>query len=181
MLLEFNLLQRAYCEDISSMPWATPASRLALDQYFKVKQAHVEIECLNIEIQHLVTSICDKLDQYLWSVEGELQASDPILAFHVKQYRRWRTRFDSTHLTRLSKLSNLPGFTGSLLPGSAINPYGGDSRLSPVAEKVLDSGSCLIGDEESETDDEEDAAAGEQVLGIIVASTDSTVRRLCSR
>ena len=157
------------------MPWATPAGRLALDQYFKAKQARVEIERLNVEILRLVTSIRDE-DQYLRSVEGELQASDPILAFHVKQYRRWRTRFDSTHLTRLSKLSNLPGFTGSLLPGSAINPYGGDSRLSPVAEKVPDSGSCLIGDEESETDDEEDAAAGEQVLGIIAASTDSAVR-----
>ncbi|EGO03093.1 hypothetical protein SERLA73DRAFT_47865 [Serpula lacrymans var. lacrymans S7.3] len=49
-LADFDLLWDAW-QDITSKPWATPAGRLAMDQYFKICRASEEIDRLNVEIR----------------------------------------------------------------------------------------------------------------------------------
>jgi hypothetical protein len=168
-LSEFDLLHSACREDISQKPWATRLGRLALDQHFKQCRAQEEIERLNVEIRRFTTFIRDQ-DNYLRTAESLLQSSNPILAYHVSEYRLHRTRFDSVHLTRLSKLSRLTGFTGSLLPGTALSTaYRHATPLIPTPSEAREGGANADDDD----DDDDDVEA--QILGLISMSTDPTV------
>ncbi|KAI6150233.1 hypothetical protein EDD17DRAFT_1513586 [Pisolithus thermaeus] len=55
-LTDFDLLHHATCEDISQHPWASPATQVAMDQYFRVCCAEEEIKCLNVEV-HCTTVV----------------------------------------------------------------------------------------------------------------------------
>lgn len=183
-LSEFNFLHCACHEDISSKPWATPAGRFALDQHFKEKQAHVEIQQLNVEIVRLVTSIRDE-EQHFEAMEVE-HKDDLVLLFHIKEYRCKCTRFDEVHLSHLSKLSCLPGFTGTLLPGKALEPYYGNlnpsfsANATETAQRAGDDDDTNNNNNNEQTDEEEEAAVGEQVVGLISVATDSTVEGFLS-
>ena len=48
-LSDFDLLRDAR-QDICRKPWATPATRLAIDQAFKLERAEEEVAWLNIEV-----------------------------------------------------------------------------------------------------------------------------------
>ena len=169
---EFDLLRQASREDISVKPWATPAGRMALDQHFKEVQARTEIVRLNVEIRRFITAMFDEED-HLDAVEAQCKAEDPILAFHIAEYRTHRRRFDSVHLARLSKLKRLPGFTGDLTPGIALNPYS-SSQLPKQPPSMEDRGSEDKADDE--TDDDEDAAVGKELMGVVSVATDSDSR-----
>ncbi|KAJ7872565.1 hypothetical protein B0H13DRAFT_2349438 [Mycena leptocephala] len=58
-LADFDLLREAR-EDIRKEPWALPAGRAAMDQYFKLLRADEEIQRLNIEIRRLITYMGDE-------------------------------------------------------------------------------------------------------------------------
>ncbi|KAI6020774.1 hypothetical protein PISMIDRAFT_53038, partial [Pisolithus microcarpus 441] len=75
-LADFDLLHNATCEDISQHPWASPAVRAAMDQYFKVCHAEEEIKCLNVEIHHIITYLHDE-DCYMRACIAKLQVSHP--------------------------------------------------------------------------------------------------------
>ena len=167
-LSEFDLLRQSCREDISVRPWATPAGCMALDQFFKEKQARTEIQRLNIEIKRFVTAIHDE-DQHLHSVQAKLQ-SDPILAFHVTEYRHHRTRFNGVHLARLSKLRALAGFTGSLKPGEALRPYG--NAVQSPSPGPMNTRQGVLDDEEEESDEEGDHYAGEEIVGALLVAAD---------
>lgn len=141
---------------------------MALDQFFKERQARMEIQRLNVEIKRFVTAIRDE-DEHLQAVEASLQ-SDPVLAFHVAEYRRHRTRFDGIHCSRLSKLAALSGFTGSLEPGEALRPYGKSVQLpSPDA---MNTRQGVLEDDGEESDEEDDGSTGDEIVGALSVAAD---------
>lgn len=177
-LADFDLL-RDTRQDIRQKEWEKPVNRALRDEYFKIQRAKEEIERLNIEIKRLVTHIQDE-DNYLRGMEEHLFSTDPVLAFQVGNYRLERTRFDLLHLRRLSKLANLPGFTGSLTCSSSIDKrlqlpfqsgsdtlHGSTRRSDNVTWEgngEREEGSQREGDEEDEQDEEDRLNAHFNVL-----------------
>ncbi|KAF9070769.1 hypothetical protein BDP27DRAFT_1168128, partial [Rhodocollybia butyracea] len=97
-------------------PWAQPAGRLALDQYYKLLRAPEEIARLNKEIRSLVTYIHEET-AYIRLKADEVQKTDPLLAIQVEKHGWERGCCNDMHLIRLKKLEKMPGFTGTLIPG----------------------------------------------------------------
>jgi hypothetical protein len=87
-----------------------------MDQHFKILRAHEEILRLNIEIPRVITYMRDE-EVFLLKMECDLRDVDPLLANQVALRREDRGRFNKLHLQRFGKLSTIPGFTGSTLPG----------------------------------------------------------------
>ena len=50
-----------------------------------------------------------------------------LLAHQIATHRNNRSRFNTLHLQRLHHISQLPGFTGTLLPGQTVLTAPGDS------------------------------------------------------
>jgi hypothetical protein len=116
-LADFDLLRDSR-KDIRTRPWAQPANRVLMDEYFKIERAREEIDRLNIEIRRIITHIEDE-ENYL--LEAEEQSPSTELSFFIHQYRLERTRFSDLHLRRFSKLGRLPGFTGVLEAGEPVD------------------------------------------------------------
>jgi hypothetical protein len=114
-LSEFDLLRDSR-QDIRERPWSRPACRVAMDQHFKILRAHEEILRLNIEIPRVITYMRDE-EAFLLKKECDLREVDPLLANQIALRRADQGRFNDLHLQRFHKLANLPGFTGSILPG----------------------------------------------------------------
>lgn len=114
-LSDFDLLRDAR-RDVRGEPWAQPAGRLALDQYYKLLRSPEEIMRLNKEIKSLVTYIHEET-AYIRLKVDEIRRTDPLLATQIHRYGWERGRCNDMHLIRLRKLEKMPGFTGSLLPG----------------------------------------------------------------
>ncbi|KAI6007111.1 hypothetical protein EDD15DRAFT_2190723 [Pisolithus albus] len=129
-LADFDLLRNATREDISQRPWASPAARAAMDQYFKVCRAEEEIRRLNVEIRRIITYLCDE-DRYMRACIAELQVSHPPLAHQVQLYHNVRAKFTNHHLRILTETVRLPGFTGTPLPGESTKTSPGDSVSHP--------------------------------------------------
>ena len=145
---------------------------MALDQFFKEKRARTEIVRLNIEIKHLITSIRNE-NQHLHTVERQLLQSDPVLAFHVAEYRRHHTHFDSIHLLRLSQLAKLPGFTGSLEPGEAVKPFNPLPLSSHIAiTNPLQGAQDEDGEDESGDSDQDGDSVGAEIIEAFSVATD---------
>ncbi|EGO28311.1 hypothetical protein SERLADRAFT_405901 [Serpula lacrymans var. lacrymans S7.9] len=68
-LVDFDLLRDAQ-QDILSRPWATLASRLAMNEYFKISSTHEEIKHLNVEIRRFAMYLHDE-DIYLCACEKQ--------------------------------------------------------------------------------------------------------------
>ncbi|KAI5985463.1 hypothetical protein EDD15DRAFT_2175880 [Pisolithus albus] len=130
-LADFDLLRNATREDISQRPWASPAARAAMDQYFKVCRAEEEIERLNVEVRRILTYLHDE-DRYMKACIAQLQVSHPPLAYQVQLYYNVRARFTDHHLHLLAEISGLHGFTGTTLPGKSTKTNPGDSAGEPV-------------------------------------------------
>lgn len=62
-LSDFDLL-RDTRQDVRTRPWATPAARLATDQWYKLRRAEEEIKRLNVEIARFQKYIIDE-DRFL--------------------------------------------------------------------------------------------------------------------
>ncbi|KAF8173360.1 hypothetical protein K438DRAFT_1728477 [Mycena galopus ATCC 62051] len=127
-LADFDILRDTRAE-VQSCPWTRPAYRLAMDCYFKILRAREEIKRLNVEIPRVVTWIRDEY-KVLRRKEQELEVeadkteeqveTDRGLALQVRRYRGRRGRFDDDHMRRFWALAKEPGFTGSLVPGKAL-------------------------------------------------------------
>jgi hypothetical protein len=59
-----------------------PASRQAMDLYFKMCRAQEEIVLLNIKIGRLVTYIRDE-DHYLRACEAQMMPLEPALTYQI--------------------------------------------------------------------------------------------------
>ncbi|KAG2360381.1 hypothetical protein BDR07DRAFT_1452009 [Suillus spraguei] len=139
-LADFDLLRNTRF-DISSLPWSSPAARSAMDLYFKMCRVREEICRLNIEVRRLVTYIRDE-DKYLRECEDRLTVANPALAHQIAIHR------------------NLPGFTGTLVPGVSACMGAGDSADTQeeldeeeVAEEVAEETSRSLQDIVLITDD----------------------------
>ena len=95
-----------------------------MDQWFKIERARKEIVRLNIEIRRVVTHIRDER-MFLQTAEQDAltaQPPDVVLAFQIRRYREERDRFSALHLQRFEKLAATPGFSGTLVPGTSLDP-----------------------------------------------------------
>ncbi|PPQ80089.1 hypothetical protein CVT24_006543 [Panaeolus cyanescens] len=171
-LADFDLLSDTR-EDVRKRPWATPASRLQLDQYFKIKRAHEEIKRLNIEIRRLTTYIRDE-EYYLSTKAASLRASQPSLAHQIDIKLITLRRMNDIHLSRLSKLNDLSGFTGTLDEGISIeNGLPTAQSTTPRALLHTDiSEETITQAEEEEEQEEDEQEAGEVALKVLQVSLD---------
>ncbi|KAJ7871910.1 hypothetical protein B0H13DRAFT_2236318 [Mycena leptocephala] len=127
-IADFDLLREGR-EDIRGELWAQPAGRRAMDQHFKLLRANEEIVRLNLEICRLVTYMVDE-EAFLSREEERLRAVGMEgLAVQVGLLCMERGWFTDLHMSRLVKLSKVPGFTGSILPGVSVC----HERHTPVA------------------------------------------------
>ncbi|KAJ6596456.1 hypothetical protein B0H10DRAFT_1635061, partial [Mycena sp. CBHHK59/15] len=110
-LADFDLLRDSNRVDPSQRPWALPAARLAMDNYFKICRAVEEIKRLNIEIRRVITHIRDE-EAFLRQKEVETREIKPAISHQISIYREERTRFNALHMARFRKLALSPGFTG---------------------------------------------------------------------
>ena len=81
-LADFDLLSDTR-EDVRQCPWARPAARALMDQYFKIERAHEEIIRLDVEIRRFVTHIRDE-EHFLLSKETELALSHPDISYQIR-------------------------------------------------------------------------------------------------
>ncbi|KAJ7200512.1 hypothetical protein GGX14DRAFT_466331, partial [Mycena pura] len=130
-LADFDLLREGR-EDIRGEPWAQPAGRVAMDQHFKLLRADEEIARLNLEIPRFVTEMRDEERFLIYQEERLVADGKEPLAYQVAVHRMERARFNPLHMERLVKLSKLPGFTGSISPGTSINK----ERQVPTGDDV---------------------------------------------
>ncbi|KAI5999676.1 hypothetical protein EDD15DRAFT_2160411 [Pisolithus albus] len=139
-LADFDLLRNSTREDISQRPWASPAARVAMDQYFKVCRAEEEIKRLNVEIRRIITYLRDE-DRYMEACIAQLQVSHPTLAYQVQVHYNVRARFTNHHLRLLTEIAHLRGFTGTTVAGESTKTNPGDSAGEPAT--VIPSASSI--------------------------------------
>jgi len=156
-----------------------------MDQHFKILRAHEEILRLNIEIPRVITYMRDE-DAYLLKKESDLREAAPLIANHIALRREDRGRFNDLHLQRFRKLSLLPGFTGSLLPGvsrdmatEVINADDGEGRMDEIESTRADDAGMVDGrntnegdDEDGEDEDQEDQELATLLYSVLSISTD---------
>ncbi|KIK05402.1 hypothetical protein K443DRAFT_3888 [Laccaria amethystina LaAM-08-1] len=118
-LADFDLLSDTR-SDVRLKIWAKPASRILMDQHFKVKRAREEILRLNVEIPRLATYIRDE-EAFLLQQEELLSKTDPPLSRQLRLRRLKLIRSNDLHIHRFNKLASLPGFSGSINPGTSVN------------------------------------------------------------
>ncbi|KAG6887899.1 hypothetical protein C0992_010309 [Termitomyces sp. T32_za158] len=80
-LADFDLLSDTH-QDIRKRPWATPAARILMDEYFKIQRAHEEIKRLNIEIRRIITYMQNE-EAYLKNNEDALIDVNTLLAHQI--------------------------------------------------------------------------------------------------
>ncbi|KAJ7089281.1 hypothetical protein B0H15DRAFT_922742 [Mycena belliarum] len=172
-LSDFDLLRLART-DIVSEGWAQPAGREAMDQYFKLLRADEEIRRLNVEIPRFVTYMRDE-ERFLRREARRIFREDPALAHQVTLYRMRQGRFNDGHRHRLIGLSKTPGFSGSILPGVAVNKErlvgNGTSPQSDMPEVPDAFDGATLGDDD-EDDDEDEADTLEAALTVLRISVD---------
>ncbi|KAJ7065955.1 hypothetical protein B0H15DRAFT_761915, partial [Mycena belliarum] len=153
-LSDFDLLQEGR-EDIREQPWAKPAGRLAMDVHFKLLRAEEEIERLNLEIPRFVTYMRDEAAFLRREVARIREEHGDELAHQVECYRMRQGRFNDIHRERLAKLAKVPGFSGSLQPGTAVDKQRTRGGVAPPAAESSAAASPT-GAEGEDSDAEED-------------------------
>jgi hypothetical protein len=167
-LADFDLLRNAR-QDISHHPWATPASQLAMDLYYKILRAQEEIDRLDIEVCCVATYLRDK-DCYLRYMEDKVRTSNPRIAHWIRLHRLLRRRFHSHHKRRLREIIRLPGFSGDIWPGISERTGKGESASVWEMLKALEEeeDDPMEDDDrpedQQEADEEEEAEEAEEEL-----------------
>ncbi|KAG1766386.1 hypothetical protein EV702DRAFT_929390, partial [Suillus placidus] len=107
---EFDLLRYSRT-DIRQVDWSKPTYQEASVKFFKLHQAHEQIQRLNIEVRRLWTAIHDEDAQMTATVNTLL---DSHLALGQELQKRWKLRsaVNSVHLFRLDQIESQPGFSG---------------------------------------------------------------------
>ena len=97
-------------------------------------------------------------------MEETLNSTDPILAWHVADYRFQTTRFDGLHLHQLSKLR---GFTANLTHGIAVEPYN-NATTSSIPSTMHEEDN----ESDKDTDDEAEAELEAEVVEAMGVAVD---------
>ncbi|KAJ7926303.1 hypothetical protein B0H13DRAFT_2229407 [Mycena leptocephala] len=122
-LSDFDLLRHPE-RGIEVQPWADPAARLLMDNYFKIERAREEIKRCDIEIRCLVTHIRDERE-FLVSREKKIAETDPGLSWCVQHHRLQCERYDNVHLKCLNKLAIVE-------PMEGVEPAQNDAEASAM-------------------------------------------------
>ncbi|KAJ3914646.1 hypothetical protein F5877DRAFT_50093, partial [Lentinula edodes] len=168
-LSEFDIL-RDTREDIRECPWAVPANRVIITQFFKVIGAEDELSRVHQEIRRLITYMQREKDE-LTTRERELMPTNPTLALQVRNFCRERGRFHEVHRKRLLSITKLPGFDWStnrkyFLPGTPVerrNDHTSYGAEDLTAERQVD---------EDNTDDDEDEELVHRIDTFLSVATD---------
>jgi hypothetical protein len=155
-----------------------------MDQHHKLLRADEEIARLNLEIPHLITYMVDE-ERFLVHHEGRLQAEgNRALAHQVRVQRVDRSRFNSLHMERLTKLSKEEGFTASLSPGVSIAKERRVPEAVPSGSEDVEmqeppqyAASCLPPPDEGDEDDE-DTDADADVDGEAITNAFEAIVRI---
>ena len=94
------------------------------------------------------------------------------LACQVEKYRLECGHSNNAHMGQFRKLSTLPGFTGSILPGASIELHRGDTPMDvdkPPSCADEDNGWDDDGDEEGEDDDDQEDEDISAVVSALLA------------
>ncbi|KAJ6603182.1 hypothetical protein DFH09DRAFT_1242728 [Mycena vulgaris] len=189
-LADFDLLREGR-EDIRGELWAQPAGRAAMDQHYKLLRADEEIQRLNVEIRRLVTYMADEAG-FLSREEDRLrEEGEGAIAVQVGLLRMERVRFTSLHMSRLRKLSQEPGFTGSLVSGVSVcrerhtpvariprdNDVEMRAPLPPLLEEENGGAVPADGGEEDVESDDDDGELAEAFLNVVRIAHDDTIVR----
>ncbi|KAJ3912443.1 hypothetical protein F5877DRAFT_84801 [Lentinula edodes] len=154
-LSEFDIL-RDTREDIRERPWAVPANRVIITQFFKVIGAEDELFRVHQEIRRLITYMQREKDELI-TREQELIPTNPMLALQVRNFRRERGRFHEVHKKRLLSITKLPGFDWStnskyFFPGTPLEK----SNYTNLAAEALTADRGVEEDNNTDDDDEEE-------------------------
>jgi hypothetical protein len=118
-LADFNLLRLSHV-DIRTLPWTQPVARQAMSLYFGIKRAKEEIHRLNVEIRRLITYMIDEFVHWS-SVVTDTRGVDPVLSSYISRQANFNVRVFQDIVYYLLKTSKLPGFSGTLDPGTSID------------------------------------------------------------
>ena len=114
-LEEFTLLRDTQ-HDITKAPWADPVIYKTIKKYFRVCRARKEIQRCNVEIQRLVTSICDKARQHSKVLKALAEQKSHVFGAVSEYCLRCRC-VNALLMGQIRHIFNLDGFTGSRTPG----------------------------------------------------------------
>jgi hypothetical protein len=106
-------------EDIRKLKWAQPAHREATNLYFRIKQAKTEITRLNVEIRRILTYMIDDHIDYFQAIAAAVMTNAP-LAQELSSKWLYHQHVNKEIAHSLLRTSQLPGFTGTLIPGSRL-------------------------------------------------------------
>jgi hypothetical protein len=155
-LADFDLLSDTR-SDVRLKVWAKPASRVLIDQHFKMERALEEIVRLNVEIPRLTTYIRDE-EAFLLQQEELLLASDAPLSRQLRLRRLKLIRSNDLHIRRLNKLASLSGFSGSIEPGISVEAAAHCRAENNVSNREA-AQEHAGGDEEGEDEEQEQVEA----------------------
>jgi hypothetical protein len=116
-LAEFDLL-RDGLTDIRTLPWTQEGPREAMRLHFGLKRAHEEIERLNVEIRRQITYMFDEDYVYASVARSTLSQTYPALAKYIAEEKHYQDAIFSDVAGHLWQTSQLPGFSGTLSPGT---------------------------------------------------------------
>ncbi|KAJ6491230.1 hypothetical protein DFH09DRAFT_1252650 [Mycena vulgaris] len=160
-LTNYNAAAARMSPPRESLDWeqAKPSGRIAMDMYFKIERAGEEIGRLNIEIKRLMTYVRDE-DEFLRREEIRVREE-------IGEAMAHQGRFHDERRYCLYRLRRVPGFTGSLEPGTAVNK----ERVAGAGAKVAPSG-ATPSEERPYSDAEDSDDEADLMLLCITQDTD---------
>ncbi|KAG0693206.1 hypothetical protein DFH29DRAFT_985554 [Suillus ampliporus] len=108
-----------------------PSYHNASAQYFELQRAKEEVQCLDVEIGHLLTKIRDDRLKYPATIK-KLEESNPFLSGELTQHWQYLKFVNARHLWCFRKTCSLPGYSGPIYD-SAI-PFASEVELQNAVE-----------------------------------------------
>jgi hypothetical protein len=118
-LADFDLLRLSHT-DIRTLPWTQPVARQAMTLHFGIKRAAEEIRRLNVEIRRLMTYMVDESSHWA-AVIAATRDVDPVLSVYLSRKADYNVLIFQDITYYLVKTSKLPGFSGTLEPGTPLD------------------------------------------------------------
>jgi hypothetical protein len=116
---EFTLLRETR-QDVRTNQWTRPEVRELMRQSLRIKRAHEEVYCCNIELRRLHSSIAAENCHFEATLQ-RLKDESSTLYYSVKEFAMRRIRINSHNLARVFQTFGLAGFTGDKTVGMKKN------------------------------------------------------------
>ncbi|KAJ3791685.1 hypothetical protein GGU11DRAFT_826770 [Lentinula aff. detonsa] len=149
--------------DVRDCPWAKPAVREAMSEFFKLIRAGEELDQLHIEIKRLLTSMKEE-EEYIPAVARKVQAYNPPLAYQIQLYSNERGRFNVVHRMRLNSIRKLKGF-------NPIDSHFFQPGIGIQRQRVEEADFCETPEAREEDDDDESEGEDEEAEANDLAAT----------